>query len=68
MDEKNTDNFKFLTRWKNKLDLGDAYLNVIRHSNKDKTQSYKELVIGYKTIYINTYNVTVMDISDLNSE
>jgi len=30
-------------------------------------KSYKELVVSYKTIYINTYNVTVMDISaDIN--
>lgn len=54
----------FLTKWKNKLDIGDASLNVLRHSNKDNTQHYKELIIAYKTININTYNVTVMDIHD----
>jgi len=68
MSDKNPDDFKFLTKWKNKLDLGDASINVIRHANRDKTQQYKELIISYKTIYINTFNVTVMDISDINSE
>mgnify|MGYP001399871036 CR=1 FL=1 len=27
----------FLTKWKNKLDIGDASLNVLRHSNKDQS-------------------------------
>ena len=63
MNEKDPADFKFLTKWKNKLDIGDANIFVLRHSNKDKSQHYKELVISYKTIYINTYNVTVMDIS-----
>lgn len=71
MDEKDPKDHrksKFMTKWKNKLDLGDASLNVIRHYNRDKSQMYKELVIAYKTIYINTYNVTVMDISNPNVE
>mgnify|MGYP006087666979 CR=1 FL=1 len=59
-----TKDYKFLTKWKNKLDLGDATINVMRHQNADGTQKYKELVIAYKTIYINTFNLTIMDISD----
>jgi hypothetical protein len=31
MKEKDPEDFKFLTKWKNKLDLGDASINVIRH-------------------------------------
>lgn len=68
MNEKNPKDFKFLTKWKNKLDIGDANIFVLRHHNKEKTQFYKELVISYKTIYINTYNVTVMDISTKDGE
>ena len=37
---------------------------MLRHSNKDGTKIFKELIISYKTININTYNVTVMDIHD----
>jgi hypothetical protein len=61
MNEKNPSEHTFLTKWKNKLDLGDANIFVLRHGNQE--QQYKELIISYKTIYINTYNVTVMDIS-----
>tara|TARA_B110000285_G_C15126167_1_gene620389 strand:- start:1494 stop:1925 length:432 start_codon:yes stop_codon:yes gene_type:complete len=63
MQAKDPADFRFLTKWKNKLDIGDANIFVLRHANRDKSQFYKELVISYKTIYINTYNVTVMDIS-----
>ena len=61
MNEKNPTQHTFLTKWKNKLDLGDANIFVLRHGKGD--QHYKELIISYKTIYINTYNVTVIDIS-----
>ena len=59
MNDSEPSDFKFLTKWKNKLDLGDADLFVLR----DKEKGYKELVISYKTIYINTYNIMVYDIS-----
>jgi len=59
MHESKVDEFKFLTKYKNKLDIGDANVSVLR-DNKNK---YKELVISYKTIYINTYNVHIMDIT-----
>ena len=57
-------NFKFLTKYKNKLDIGDCKLFVMRSRiGKDKKTQLKELVISYKTIYINTYNIVIMDIS-----
>jgi hypothetical protein len=46
-------------KWKNKLDIADADIAVVR--NEDK--KFKELVVSYKTIFINTYNVKVIDIS-----
>lgn len=55
---------RFLTKWKNKLDIGDCSLQVMRQSET----RYKELVVSYKTIYINTFNVTLMDISSLQTE
>lgn len=64
MNETDPEQFKFLTKWKNKLDIGDASFFVLRHGNSKKTKNFKELVISYKTIYINTYNVTIMDISN----
>lgn len=59
MSDSDTDNRTFLTKYKNKLDIGDASVSVLR----DRDKGYKELVISYKTIYINTYNVHVMDIT-----
>lgn len=59
MSESDTNNFIFLTKYKNKLDIGDATVSVAR----DEERGYKEVVLSYKTIYINTYNVHVMDIT-----
>ena len=50
-DEK-PNQYKFLLKWKNKLDIDNAGIGIIRQENK-----FKELVISYKTIYMNTYNV-----------
>ena len=59
MNDSEPSDYKFLTKWKNKLDLGDADLFVLR----DNVKGHKELVISYKTIYINTYNIMIYDIS-----
>jgi len=50
---------QFLIRWKNKLDIGDANIYVMRNQEK----GLKEIIISFKTIFINTYNVICMDIS-----
>ena len=57
--EKNPHAHSFFMKWKNKLDISDADIAVVR--NEDK--KFKELVVSYKTIFINTYNVKVIDIS-----
>jgi hypothetical protein len=62
MKDEDPNSYKFLTKWKNKLDIGDSSLFVLRNPK----EGYKELVISYKTIYINTYNVTIMDISNVS--
>lgn len=59
MDAENPDQHRFLTKYKNKLDIGDCSIKVMR----DHSFGFKELVISYKTIYINTYNVHVLDIT-----
>ena len=59
MKDEDPHHYKFLTKWKNKLDIGDSSLFVLRN----KQMGYKELVISYKSIFINTYSVTLMDIS-----
>ena len=49
----------FFFKWKNKLDIADANITIVHNEVK----KYKELVVSYKTIFINTYNVIVVDIS-----
>jgi len=52
-----------LINWKHKLDIGDCNIYFTRGMDPVTNNYYKELVISYKTIYINTYNVFVKDIS-----
>lgn len=50
---------KFLIKWKNKLDIGDTNMFLLRN----EVSGLKELIVSYKTIFHNTYNVVCMDIS-----
>jgi hypothetical protein len=47
--------------WKSLLEIGDASISIYR--GNDSNGKFKELVIGYKTININTYNIVVQDLS-----
>jgi len=60
IQEKDPYQSKFYIKYKNKLDIGDTDINVLR----DIHGQIKELVICYKTIYINTYNVIILDIGE----
>ena len=51
--DEDPDDKKYLLRWKNKLDIADANVDIIRIEGC----RYKELLISYKTIYMNTYTV-----------
>ena len=44
------------------LEIGNANIEV----NIFPDKNYKELVLSYKSIYINSYMVTVIDISDIS--
>jgi hypothetical protein len=57
--EDNPFNCSFLIKWKNKLDIGDTNIQVLRNHEKGN----KEIIISFKTIFINTYNLMCMDIS-----
>lgn len=52
-------NHKFFLKYNNKLDISDADIAVLRNP----VNNFKELIISYKTIFINTYTVRVIDIS-----
>jgi len=59
-NEKDPSRHQFILRWKNKLDISDANVFIVRNKKK----KFKELVVSFKTIFINVYNVCVMDISN----
>lgn len=52
-----------MTLWKHKLEIDNANIFVLRGNDNQTKAPFKELVIGFKTIYINTYNVVIQDIS-----
>lgn len=58
-DERDPSKFKFLIKWKNKLEIGDTSMYVLRNTKS----GLKELIVCCKTIYINVYNVVALDIS-----
>ena len=62
IDANNIKETEFLIKLKNKLDIGDTSLQINQEMQPDGS-IMKELVISYKCIYINTYNVVVMDIT-----
>jgi len=49
--------YQFLTMWHHRLEIADATIAISRGS--DAQGDYKELIIGYKTININTYTIFV---------
>jgi len=54
-------NFTILTSWRHNLNIADANFFISRGMTK-KGKPFKELICGYKTIYINTYNTVVLDL------
>jgi len=52
-DEQDPDIFTFVLKYENKLDIGNADVSIVRNP----VHGYKELLICYKTIYMNTYTV-----------
>lgn len=58
-DEYDPSHHKFFLKYKNKLDIADADVFVVRNEKK----KFKELIVGYKSISVNTYTLMVSDIS-----
>ena len=50
---------KFIIKWMNKLDIGDTNIDFL----VDKAQGIKEMILSFKMIYINTYNVIIFDVT-----
>ena len=59
IDEDDPKRSHYLLKIKNNLNIDDANISIMR--NQDTMT--KELVLSYKTIYTNTFNLTIVDIS-----
>lgn len=57
--ENNPKKFNFFLKYKTNLDVSDADIAVMRNKNN----GYKELIVSFKTVVENTYNVYIVDIS-----
>ena len=51
--DQHPEDYKFFLKYNNKLDIGNADIAIIKNQEK----GFKELLISYKTIYMNTYTV-----------
>jgi len=58
-DEKRPQKHKFILKVLNGLEISDADIAAIHYPQKN----YKELVLSFKTIFLNTYTIFVIDIS-----
>ena len=45
------------------MNIGDPNMYILKNRSKNYDTDLKELVVSYKTIFMNTYNVVCMDIS-----
>ena len=54
--------YKFLSSFHTSLDIGDVTLRILRGTDPT-IGDFKELVVAYKTIFMNTYTVHVEDLS-----
>lgn len=62
-NEDDPKDYQIIMQLKDNLDIGDASVHMLRN----RKLNYKELVVCYKTIYINTYNVNVIDLSQIDN-
>ena len=56
--EKDIKQSKFLIKFQNKLDIGDVEMFI-----NYRTKKSREMIVGYKTIFINIYTIVIMDIT-----
>ena len=59
MNADDPSDFYYILNWSNRLDIGDTNIFVIRNPEKN----YKEVSLSFKNIFINTFNVIVLDLS-----
>lgn len=61
-DVKDAKNVQFLHKQATQLEIGDV--NAFILDQKSGAHDFLELIVAYKTIYINTYNVISIDLTN----
>ena len=61
------ENWKSLISWNNKLDIGNCDMTIMTEEQRidehsEKTHTSHSIVVSYKMIGINTYNVFIFDL------
>ena len=69
-DAKNPKDYKFLTSWAHNLDIGDASMFMLKGQDQSVGNGsyFKELVVSYKTININTFNISLIDLASTDDK
>lgn len=58
-DSMDFQNLQFLIKYENKLDINDGYFYVLN----DKESGVRELVLSYKTIFMNIHTILSLDLN-----
>ena len=63
LDDPNQES-EYLISWTNKLDIGCCDLNLMKEKDSVGDKSHMNIVVSYKSIGINTFNVFVINLED----
>jgi hypothetical protein len=63
MDDPNEES-EYLIRWTNKLDIGNCDMHIMKETDKVTGQPSSKIVVSFKSIGINTFNVFIIDLQD----
>ena len=60
ISEEDPTMYNYLVKWNTKLQVGNANVYIQRSG----AGQFKEIIVSYKSIYVNTFNVLVIDLSE----
>lgn len=55
---------EYLIKWTNKLDIGNCDMHIMNEMDKKTEKMQSKIVVSFKSIGINTFNVFVIDLQD----
>jgi hypothetical protein len=53
---------EYLIKWTNKLDIGNCDIHIMKEKDKTSGELLSKIVVSFKSIGINTFNVFVIDL------